>query len=250
MSQENIDIIEIYFKDNLEVSGGINLHIPTIREIMDYGENKFWSFVSFICANSTSLRLMLWQNGIDWCEVSDFQLFRMLLPNFTKDYTSIVFGDLDLTAFVVVETEEGIVLINKENPLIQIKEDTYSEMVLALRTMFDYFPEEETNVSKSLKESIIMDEEGKIRLAQINKKKKKRKSSSLLPLVSFLVNYAGFKYSKKEVLDMTIFEFMDSIRRIQNTESTIALIRGMYSGMIDTSKIDKKEFDLLRDLYD
>lgn len=251
MSQEKIDIIQIYFNDDLEISNGIKVHIPKIREIVEYGEDRFWSFVSFICGNSTSMRLMLWKNGIDWCKVTDFQLFRMLIPNFTKEYTSIIFGDLDITAFTEVENEGNFVLVNKEDPLIQITEETYDELVLTLRTMFDYFPMVETNIKgRGLKESIIMEEEGKVRLAKINAAKRKRRTSTMLPLISFLVNYSGFKYSKKEALEMTIFEFMDSIRRIQNTESTIALIRGMYSGMIDASKIDKKEFDLLRDLYD
>ena len=44
---------------------------------------------------------------------------------------------------------------------------------------------------------------------------------------------------------------MDSVQRLQVYESTRALMSGMYSGMLDTSKMNlNKELNWLRDLHE
>ena len=75
-------------------------------------------------------------------------------------------------------------------------------------------------------------------------------TSALLPLVSTLVNHPGFKYKLEELKDVGIYQFMDSVKRIQIYESTIALTQGSYSSFCDTSKIDKKQFDFMRQIDD
>jgi len=42
-------------------------------------------------------------------------------------------------------------------------------------------------------------------------------------------------------------QFMDSVYRLQIYENTVALLRGSMSGFVDTSKINKDEFNFMRD---
>ena len=49
-------------------------------------------------------------------------------------------------------------------------------------------------------------------------------------------------------MDVGIVEFMDSVQRLQVYESSRALLAGSYSGFVDTSKIDKSQFDFMRDI--
>ena len=49
---------------------------------------------------------------------------------------------------------------------------------------------------------------------------------------------------------MPMYAFMDAVTRIQIIKSTTALLNGCYSGMIDTSKINKKEFNWMREIED
>ena len=66
-----------------------------------------------------------------------------------------------------------------------------------------------------------------------------------------MLNHPGFKYKKSELKEVGIVEFMDSVKRLQTYESVKALMSGMYSGMIDTSKMDlNKELNWARDLYE
>ena len=65
-----------------------------------------------------------------------------------------------------------------------------------------------------------------------------------------MLNHPGFKYKKSELKEVGIVEFMDSVKRLQTYESVMALMSGMYSGMIDTKKLDlKEELNWMRDLY-
>jgi len=41
---------------------------------------------------------------------------------------------------------------------------------------------------------------------------------------------------------------MDSVQRLQIYESSTALMKGMYSGFLDTSKINKEELNFMRDI--
>ena len=72
--------------------------------------------------------------------------------------------------------------------------------------------------------------------------------STLLPLISACLNHPGFKYKKNDFREVGIVEFMDSVQRLQIYESSTALMKGMYSGFLDTSKIDKEELNFMRDI--
>ena len=61
-------------------------------------------------------------------------------------------------------------------------------------------------------------------------------------------NLHRVKYSKKDLKTIGIVEFMDSVQRLQVYESTHALINGMYSGFVDSSKLKKEDFNFMRSL--
>ena len=89
----------------------------------------------------------------------------------------------------------------------------------------------------------------KVNEVEFLKNKEDLNRSVLLPLISSMVNHPGFKYKKNELIDVGIVEFMDSVQRLQLYENVTALMSGVYSGMLDTSKINlSKELNWLRDL--
>mgnify|MGYP000219876008 FL=1 len=47
---------------------------------------------------------------------------------------------------------------------------------------------------------------------------------------------------------MQVYEFFDDIARLNVINNSDALLRGMYSGMIDTKKIKKSELNWMREL--
>ena len=149
--------------------------------------------------------------------------------------------------------EQGNVIDITKTPwedVIKIYETDYIKIVEYLRYMFNIHPKVEKAKGKSTKIAIIEDEKRKIAAELQNKKDNDIQKSFLLPLVSSLVNHPGFKYKKNELKEIGLVEFMDSVRRLQTYESSTALMKGIYSGMVDTSKIKNlnQEINWMKDL--
>lgn len=228
----------------------IQINQPTIGDILEIGEKEFYSMLNVFISNSTSYRLQLWDMGIDWNKISDYELFCMLIKGLNKELTSLLFGDIDFQYFDLynkkIEDDEVLTLYNKEQN-IEISEETYRCISEYLRLMFNIYPKVEKAKGKATKEAII--EEDRMNL-NLEIKKNKGSKSMLLPLVSSCINHPGFKYKLNELREIGIVQFMDSVQRLQIYESTVALNSGMYSGMCDLSKVDKNLFNFMRDIDD
>lgn len=243
------DPLKLFLGDPFEIAKNIIVYQPSIDEIVSYGEQRFFQMANIFIANTTMYRLPLWDMGIDWNTISDFDLFSMLISTLDPEDSSILFGDIDFRKFTreVVVSSDGEpfqILYNAEQDIV-ITEDIYLVIAKYVRTMLNTFPKVEKAKGRTTKESIIWEERENL---ERSKKEGVSNESFLLPLMSSCLNHPGFKYNKKELRQIGIVEFMDSVQRLQTYESTTALLRGMYSGMVDTSKIDKNEFNFMRDL--
>lgn len=256
-----MDETKIYLGQDLVINDYITVRQPTLMEIVNIGDSEFWQFISMFCANTSSLKLLLDDNGIDWNEISDFEMFAMLCTGhmFPFEKTSLIIKDIDFNKLTAVRTkpEEGqekgvLYLVNLENPDIVIDEAAYKAMISQVRDIFDYHPVEEFAKDRLTKDILLDDDRQKIRKAQRMKKraKKKQSESFLYPLLSFTLNHPGFKYKKAELGDVKIAEFMNSVARLQQYERSIALMHGVYFGMIDWDKNPrlKEDLDLLKDV--
>ena len=118
----------------------------------------------------------------------------------------------------------------------------YLEISQYLRTLFSIFPKDEYAKGRTTKEMIIWEDE-----MNASKEKDDKFKSTLFPLVSACINHPGFKHSLNDLRDVGIFEFMDSVNRLQVYENTRALLSGSMSGFMDTSKVDQENFNFMRD---
>lgn len=247
----HFDELQMYYGLDYKIDDRIVIRQPTIGDIIEFGEQKMLSSIMPFVSNPTSYRLQLWDMGIDWNKISDYELFISLVQSLNKDETSLIFGDIDFSTLkpYVNKINDEMVLMNDDQTLI-IDEYKYMHMREYIRLMFNQYPKVEKAKGRATKEAII-DEE---RINLINSKrlnKNKKDKSVYLPLISSMLNHPGFKYKKNELKDVGIVEFMDSVKRLQVYESTRALMSGIYSGFCDTSKMNlNKELNWLRDLYD
>ena len=269
----DINLLKIYFGDPYPITDQITLQQPTIGEIIDYGEDKFYAVLLMFIGNTTYRKYFLWQNGIDWNKISDYELFCSLVKNLPMEETSFFFKDIDFEGFDIYElpdpppeepvpeghkltqTEKRTRLFNKfdlahtfynKDQDIEINCETYKYLVKVMRTMFQIFPKTEYAANKATKELMIEEEENKLK--QLEKEGGDDDSSTLLPMISACVNHPGFKYKTTELRDVGMYEFMDSVKRLQIYESTRALYAGMYSGFADLSKVPKEQFDFMRSI--
>lgn len=238
----DVDALFLYFGDDYVINDNIKIAQPTIGQVVNYGEGQYFSMVHTLSAIPSDLKSQLWDMGLDWCKMEDFELFIMLSQTMTPDRTGILFGDLDFSKMRPFRSNQNdeIVLADKETGVI-IDKLVYMRIVGYLRKLHNITPKVEKAKGKRAKQAMI-DEDKRNR--EFNKDKPFK--SYLLPLISAVKVKQG--YTKEYVRNMGLFEFFDDLARLQVINSADHLLSGMYCGMADLSKVDKKELNWLREL--
>ncbi len=249
----------MYFGEPFDVGNGMKILIPTIGDILELPNSDitFYQTLYIWVANPTTYRLMLWDNDIDWNKISNYELFLMLYKSENKQVSKMLFGDIDFDNFqlysrtIIEKDENGDDVEHSEPTLydtihkIELSKQHYEIISEYLKTAFNIHPKVEKAKGRATKEAII--EEERMNLAQ-RVKDNAGVDSTLMPLVSSCINHPGFKYNLQELKNVNFVQFMDSVYRLQIYENTTALLHGSMSGFVDTSKINKDEFNFMRDL--
>ena len=101
------DELKIYRGEDYVVSNYIKIHQPTLNEICDYGERDYYSMVYNLTATPQSMKVQLWDMGVDYTTITPFELFyNILYKAYSQGKTSIIFGDLDFTKFQVMQRKD------------------------------------------------------------------------------------------------------------------------------------------------
>lgn len=259
----DFDELKMYFGEDYWVTDKICIHVPTVGDILEFGDSKFYSMLNLFCSNPTSLRLQLWKMDIDWNKISDFELFsQLIIKNLKQEDTYLLFGDLnfswfefvhdnkkdcDLLIYIPRDDDGNMIPIDYEEAIV-IDELVYTKIIKYLCVMFNLHFKVEHAKNKATKEAMIWEDEMNLNAEEQKRGKREYSKSYLLPLISAMVNHPGFKYKTNELKEIGIVQFMDSVKRLQTYENATALIKGSYSGFVDTSKIDKEQFNWLKDL--
>lgn len=231
----------LYFGDDYVINDHITIHQPIVDEIIPQ-EKEYFSTIYTLTAISSDLKSQLWDMHLDWNEVEDFELFMILAPTLPKERTRILFGDLDFSKMKPFPNKQNgnIVLADKETGVV-IDEMIYLRIVKYLRKLHHITPKVEKTKSKTVKKWLIEEDRKRIAAAQ-----DKPFRSYLLPIISSVKVRQG--YTKDYMRNMGFYELMDEVERLNIIVGSDALLQGMYSGMIDTKKLDKKELNWMREL--
>ena len=99
------DRLKLFFGDPLTIDvegarGTVTVKSPTLGDIVQIGESRFYSILTIFVGNPTQFRLMLWEAGIDWCETSDFQMFMYMYKELRdQEVIDLLFDGIDFTSF-------------------------------------------------------------------------------------------------------------------------------------------------------
>lgn len=240
------DELKMYFGEPYWVSDKIVITQPTIGDIVDFGEREYYSMIHTLTCIPSDMKSQLEDIGINYMNVSDFELFILLSHGFTPKQTGIILGDLDFSQFIQCQNKEnGELCLYWPDKDIVIDKYVYLKMVDYLRKLHSIKPKVENAYNETTRQILI-----KLEREKIEKAKKEPYKSQLKELISAMMRYPGFKYKKTELKECGLYEFMDAVQGAQIYVSTTSLLSGMYSGMVDTSKINKKEFNWMRNIND
>lgn len=222
-----LDPLKLYFGEDYKI-GNITISQPTLGALIQYGEREYYSMIHTLTSIPSDSKSILWDAGIDYCKISDFEYFIYMTRGLTKAETSIVLNDLDLSKMEAYKKDDKFLLVDPESGTI-IDEMVYLNMVSYIRQIHNIKVKPEKTKNKMVRDILIEDD---------RKRRERHKDdeykSQLLPLVSALVT-SGI-YKKSELKDVGLCEFFDSVSRLQILKTASAIMNGLYCGFADYSK--------------
>ena len=238
-----VDELGLYFGDPYKINDYITITLPKIGELVKYGEQQYYNILNTLTSIPSDLKSHLWDNfGIDWTQITDFQLFMMLAPTLPQDKTSILFGDFNFQELQIRENlkNDTVNLVNPKTGAV-IDELAYGKIQAYLCSAHNLTKKVEKAANEFTKKFMIDEDRQKIQYQS-----KQPHKSMLRPLISAVKCRQG--YTLDYIKNMGLYEFFDDLSRLSVIVNTDALLKGVYSGMVDTKKIPKKDFDWCREI--
>lgn len=226
--------------EDFYVTETITIKQPTLREISNYGEMKYYQLLHPFVASPFDMIAQLDQAGIDFTKITSYQLFCLLVTSIQQSESAILFGDTDFSRYRIVYNQNGDMELRYRDSVIS--EPIYKIISDHLRKVNNLAPPKYKKVGNEYTKQKMIE----YAYRDLKHASRKKIKSQLQSLISALVNHPNFKYGINEVWDIKIYAFYDSVKRINIIENARNLYTGLYSGCVDLNKINKKEFDWMR----
>lgn len=246
---DNSDRIEayeslMYYGYDFNVTDKIKIHSPKVGEIVQFGEQKYYSSVFMLTAIPSDMKHQLDDLGFNYMDISDYELFLYLVKSLPQESTSLLFGDLDLSKMELTTSDENGEIILAD-PFSGAKIDRFVHYRISqyIRKMHGIVPKVEKAANETTRQILI-----KLSREKAEKAAKEPYKSQLVTMASALMRNPGCTETFEGLKSMTIYAMVDTLMGVQVFTTTNALLIGAHSGMVDTSKIPKKEFDWMRNL--
>lgn len=272
-----IDELKIYRGKDIYINDKIIVTQPTIEQIMDFGEKRYFSAVHTLTGVGADFKWQLWDYyNKDYTQIDDYELFKMfiwqavsskkrihkeLMDNQEKykeqlsqlteedlnemliNPLSLILKDIDLADFgeyQIGENQESF-LYDKERD-ITIDRITYRKIVDAVRKIHGLKRNNQIPANERTKMDLIEDARDEARMVSQTPYK-----SVLKPLVSALAVKTG-QLGSDSIWNTKINMFFDSIKRISKIQDAELLLQGAYSGFASLKGIDKTRLDWTGDI--
>lgn len=221
---------------SVEIVPNLFLRIPTVGEILE-DEDKYYGIVSSLTASPFQYMVQLDDMGIDYTQITDYQLFMMLFPMYAQSDLSLIFGDLDTSDFnVYINQDDDSQVIYSPSNNIVIDELVYNDLSDMIRKI---------NLFEKVKSKPGNESARKYLLEKERKKQKRNAKKPRFPylekMVIALVNTSEFPYNYETCMDLSIYKFNQSLQQIQRKIAFDNTMVGVYAGTVDTSKMTDKD---------
>lgn len=240
----DFDETQMLFGKPYKINEFITLTPPTVGGIIEFGEHKYFHMVHTLTSIPSDMISTLWDEGIDWEEISDFDFFCMMCHSLTLEDSSLIFGDFDFSKLTPAfnEKTEQKVLVNYDTGVV-LDEMAYIKIQGYLRKLHNIKPDIKHAKNKKTKEILI-----EVDRDDVAKARKEKKKPIIKPLISAMMRYPGFPYKLYELEELPFAALLEWYIGSQIYVSSTALLQGSYSGFVDSKRISKNLFDWQRSL--
>lgn len=267
-----IDELKIYRGSDIRINDKIVVTQPTIDQIIDFGEKKYFQTVYTLTGVGADFKWQLLDYfNVDYTTVDDFELFKMMifrslsskkhiyneLMNNKDKYEeelkkiseedlsemlvnplSLILKDIDFADFEEYKSDKNheTILYDKEHD-ITIDRFVYRQVVDAVRKIHGLKRNNQIPANERTKMDLIEDARDE---AMMNAQKEYK--SVLRPLISALAVKTG-QLGSESIWNTKIYMFFDAIKRINKIQDAELLLQGAYSGFASLRGIDRTRLD-------
>ena len=268
----DVDDLKIYRGSDIRITDKIIVTQPTIDQIIDFGEKRYFQTVHCLTGVGADFKWQLLDYfEIDYTTIDDFELFKLMIwkslsskklvykelkenPKQYEEYInkmteedweellfnpiSLVIKDIDFADFKEYQSDKSpeTILYDKEHD-ITIDRFVYTRIVDAVRKIHGLKRNNEIPANEITKMDLIEDARDDYKIAS-----KKPYKSVLKPLISALAVKTG-QLGSDSIWNTKINMFFDSIKRINKIQDAELLLQGAYSGFASLKDIDKTRLD-------
>lgn len=248
----DINLSDLFFNKDIYINDKLSIHCPTIREVINYGERKYWSVIYCLTANSYDFRVEFYDAGKDYETISDYEVFIDVLLNVLspEDY-SFVFNGLKFDKNCLYKHKETNDLVISDGNVI-IDRAIHSRISKVLKSMH-YIKKEFKRGGNAHTKKYLIEKEKKRREVEQRLQAMKNKD---INFKSELFNYITVVLSKtsiwnsETIQDASLFAVMTIAKRLMKEKEFDNTMTGLYSGSIDGKKISLNKIHWTSDLTD
>ena len=273
----DIDELKIYRGSDIPITDKIIVIQPTIDQIIEFGEKKYFQTVHCLTSVGADFKWQLWDYfNIDYTTIDDFELFKKMIwrslsskKHIYKELTenreqyaeqlkniseedladmlvnplSLVLKDVDLADFEEYESDKcpETILYDKEHD-ITIDRFVYSRIADAVRKIHGFKRNNQLPANDVTKMFLIDDAREEAMMAA-----QKPYKSVLQPLISALIAKTG-QMGNDNIWNTKIYMFFDSIKRINKIQDATLLLQGAYSGFASLKGVSKDRLDWMSEI--
>lgn len=232
--------ISLLYKRIYPVNDYIRIVIPTVGEILE-NEDSYYSMVNMLTAQPIDFMLPLDDAGIDFTTINEWDLFLLLFPSLASHDTSLIFDRLDLNRFeMVIDEKNGqIVLVNRSTGE-RIDRGVLRQVAAVLRKIHHLEIDRRKPANDEAKRYML-------ERARAKAKRRKRRAvgSQIEPLIVSMVNTEQFKYDYAGTLDLSIYQFNESVRQIMKKIDYDNRMHGVYAGTVNPKELSQDDLNWL-----
>lgn len=272
-----LDELKIYRGGDIQITPKITITQPTLGQIEEFGEKRYFSAVHTLTAVGADLKWQLWDMAqIDYTTIEDYELFiqyiwmavsskkriykelidnaeehadelaslsKETLDEMLVNPLGLVLKNIDFADFMPCKHEGTgeVILYNAERDIV-IDRIAYRQIVDAVRKIHGFKRNNEKPANEATK-MILIDDARDDAMANANKPYK----SILKPLISALAVKCGM-CGDGRIWNMHINEFFDAIKRTSKIQNAELLLQGAYSGFASLKGVDKSLLEWAGDL--
>lgn len=267
------DELKLYRGRDIPINNSIVVTIPTIEQIEEFGERRYFNAVHNFTSVGADLKWQLFDLGIDYTTIEDYDLFIKLISQLISSKKTLyddmiehpekydrvldkeelddllinpmqlIFKDIDFADFkpFVIKDSNQIILYN-QNDNITFDRLAYAKSVDIIRKIHGFKRNSQIPANEKTKMDLIEDARDEA-MAAMNKPYK----SVLKSLVSTLQVQCG-QCGDNKIWNIPVSTFFDNVKRIGKIQDSNMLLQGAYSGFTSLKGVDKNRLDMFGDI--